>query len=304
MGPAFQTLASRFSLLKLRIYVQFQQDTEQPSFKGSMLHGWFGHAIKAVDEHAFFILYGNHENLQPKPYIVRPNEDLKTQWRKNEIYHFDIILVGDAIRFGESVVEACRYGQKLGLGPKRTPFSLISLCSITPYALKAGLHSTQLSDWLIASPVLEPQRYDGEPQRYDGEPQVEIAIHYQTPIRLKSAGNIIKNRVPGLDEWLNHIIRRWKTLSEFWVTSSDELFNQLYQELPLLGDYETHAHLYFEDWQRYSHKERNHLPFGGLKGQVSYFGDISPSVPWLMVGQQLHIGGKTTFGLGYYDLIS
>ena len=77
MGPAFHFLAERFSLLKLRVYVQFQQGTELPSFKGSMLHGWFGHAIKAVDEHAFFVLYGSHGNQQPKPYLVCPSDDLK-----------------------------------------------------------------------------------------------------------------------------------------------------------------------------------------------------------------------------------
>jgi hypothetical protein len=82
-----------------------------------------------------------------------------------------------------------------------------------------------------------------------------------------------------------------------------ELFKNLYQEIPVMGDYETSAHIYFEDWQRYSHKEKSILPFGGLKGQVSYFGEVGLAKPWLMVGQRLHIGGKTTFGLGNYSLI-
>jgi hypothetical protein len=57
------------------------------------------------------------------------------------------------------------------------------------------------------------------------------------------------------------------------------------------------AHAYFEDWQRYSKKEQVNLPFGGLKGQVSYCGDIAQALPLLTIGQHLHIGGKTTFGL-------
>jgi hypothetical protein len=63
------------------------------------------------------------------------------------------------------------------------------------------------------------------------------------------------------------------------------------------------AHVYFEDWQGYSKKEQVNLPFGGLKGQVSYCGDIAQALPLLTISQHLHIGGKTTFGLGAYQLI-
>jgi hypothetical protein len=289
MGPAFQTLATHFSILTLRTYVLFTQETELPVFKGSMLHGWLGHSLKAVDEHAYFVLYGNHNEQQPKPYLIRPNGDLKTQWRKGEIYYFDISLFGDAVNLADKIIDACQYGEKLGLGPKRTHVQLISIGSVLPNKVASGIHACTLLDWL---------KDDAEQNL-----RTEIAIHYETPIRLKSAGKIVKSQAPKLEEWLNHIVRRWIKLSEFWVMDNKELFKNLYQEIPVMGDYETSAHIYFEDWQRYSHKEKSILPFGGLKGQVSYFGEVGLAKPWLMVGQRLHIGGKTTFGLGNYSLI-
>lgn len=39
-------------------------------------------------------------------------------------------------------------------------------------------------------------------------------------------------------------------------------------------------------------------------GQVSYLGEIANARPWLQLGEQLHIGGKTTFGLGHYTVIA
>ena len=213
----------------------------------------------------------------------------------SEFYHFDIILLGEATKMADSVIAACQQGQSLGLGPKRTRFSIISICSVLPTGLKAGVHQTRLSDWLQSSILSESPTI---------EPQVEIAIHCETPVRLKTDGKIFKQHIPSLEEWLNHVVRRWKKLSELWVLDNKELFEGLYQELPQLGDYETNAHLYFEDWQRYSLKEKSHLPFGGLKGQISYFGDISVAIPWLVIGEQLQIGGKTTFGLGHYKLIA
>ncbi|MFT5815044.1 MAG: hypothetical protein ACI9VT_002815, partial [Psychroserpens sp.] len=81
MSKALTLLAQQCDLLKLRIYIQFKQSTVLPAFKGSMLHGWLGHAVKHIDERAFFALYGEHDNQQPKPYIICPNEDHKTHWQ-------------------------------------------------------------------------------------------------------------------------------------------------------------------------------------------------------------------------------
>jgi hypothetical protein len=120
--------------------------------------------------------------------------------------------------------------------------------------------------------------------------------------RIKSAGHAV-TQPPRLDDWLNHILRRWRQLSTFWVVEDEALFAQLYNGRPRIGDHDINGHVYFEDWQRYSKKEQVNLPFGGLKGQISYCGDIAQALPLLTIGQHLHIGGKTIFGLGAYQLI-
>jgi hypothetical protein len=291
MSTALSLLSQQFAITKLRFYVQFQQNTQLPSFKGSMLHGLLGHALKATDEKAFFILYGEHDKQQPKPYMVCPNQDLKTEWRKDEMYYFDIVLFGHATALAQQVVAAIEHAQLSGIGGKRTAFSLISVASILPTKIASGIHSTTLAQWI--SPTLQLP--------YNIE--TELAIHLSTPIRIKSAGHIVKKHAPRMNEWLNHILRRLIQLSRFWVLEDDELFQQLYQQRPNHSDYEITQHLYFEDWQRYSLKEKNHLPFGGLQGQISYFGDISQCIPLLALGQHINIGGKTTFGLGAYTLI-
>lgn len=284
MPPALLALASRFPLLQLRFCVQLKRDAELPAYKGSLLHGWLGHALKAVDERAFHALYGEHDPLQPKAYVVRPNGDHKTGWHAQELYEFDLLLFGEAIRLADVVVEAARYGQRLGLGPQRTPFELVSVASVLPLSLRSGLHACTLGDWL--------------PETTSASFHCEYALHYLTPVRLKQQGTIQKHSPPRLEDWLNHIARRLKQLGQCWVTDDPALYNALYGELPRLGDYETRAHVYHEDWQRFSLREQKLLPFGGLMGQVSYCGDIAPALPWLKVGEVLHVGGKSTFGLG------
>lgn len=293
MTPAFQHLISNFNLLKLNVTIQFQQDTVLPAFKGSMLHGWFGHALKAADENAFFVCYGEHANQQPKPYIICPNGDHKTHWQKGELYSFDITLFGQATQLVDKLFIAMKLGETLGFGTQRTPFRILSIASITPTGYKAGVQEFTLADALAIKPI-----------DYLNEEEKEVAVTFVTPVRIKYQGNICRNTIPDLNFFVNQILRRLIQLSRFWVLDDQVLFDSIYDYRPVIRSHQVTNHCYFEDWQRFSQKSQEFLPFGGLKGQVSFCGEINHSIPLLQIGEVLHIGGKTTFGLGKYQLIT
>ncbi|PVZ80647.1 hypothetical protein C9426_32715 [Serratia sp. S1B] len=289
MSVALLEVARHFQLLRLHITLQLTEDTQLPAFKGSMWHGWLGQALKAVDERVYATLYGQHAVQQPKPYVICPNEDLKKQWCKYELLSFELLLIGEAASLAPRVLEALEYGQILGLGEQRTPAVLLSVCSQLPGRYRPGLHPTLLAEWLYPQPTLEP---------------IEVALQLQTPMRWKFNGQIQQPQAFPLDVWIRHIQRRIKLLGTFWVADQPELYNRLYLDLPRMSDYEVQHYLYFEDWQRYSAVSDGMLPFGGVKGQISYQGEISEVLPWLQAGEVLHLGGKTTFGLGKYRLLA
>ncbi len=289
---ALYHLASNFKLLKLKVFIQLEQDTVFPAFKGSMLHGWFGHALKQADEQAFFICYGEHSAQQPKPYLICPSDDHKTHWHQGELFSFEISLFGDATKLIDPIVIALKLGEKMGLGSMRTPFKVISISTITANGLKTGAHVLTLEHYLV-------NKLDEMPELN----RIELALAISTPMRLKYNGQVVKKQAPPLEFWINAILRRLTQLSRFWVTDNQDLLNDLYAQRPRISHCETTSHCYFEDWQRFSKKEQSNLPFGGLKGQVSYYGEISQALPLLILGEQLHLGGKTTFGLGKYQLI-
>lgn len=286
---ALTLIAQQCDLLKLRIHIQLKKETILPAFKGSMLHGWLGHALKHVDDRAYHALYGEHDNQQPKPYIICPSEDHKTHWQAQEIYYFDIVLIGQAAQLAPIVVQAIEHGQKLGFGAQRTPFTLVSVSSLLPGKVKAGIHTAPLFEWI----TFNENTFE----------RTELAVNFITPLRLKVHGKILQHQAPDLALLLKQIVRRLSQLCQFWVCDEPELIKALYQELPILGDYEQNSHTYFETWERFSLKEKRQLPFGGLKGQVSYYGEIAQALPWLQVGEHINIGGKSTFGLGKYQLI-
>ena len=179
---ALQQLTQQFSLLKLRVYIQFKQDTVLPAFKGSMLHGWFGHALKQADEHAFFICYGEHDNQQPKPYIITPNGDHKTNWHQHEIFDFEITLFGSAIELVDHIFIALKLGEKMGFGKNRTPFSVLSISSVLPTHQQSGVQPYTLHDAI--SVKLEVQQ--------NFSINHEIGLQLVTPLRMKYHGKIIQ----------------------------------------------------------------------------------------------------------------
>lgn len=281
-------LCQHFKLLKLHITVQFERDTRLPAFKGSLLHGWLGHALQMTDPHAYHVFYGEHANQQPKPYALFPNDDHKTEWRKGELYRFEITLFGEATGLSQQVLDALILGRTHGWGANRVPIKLISVSSQTPYGRRAGIHTTYLSDYL---------------PDITGEHVTETAIEFITPVRVKYHGQLLHTLVNDSPFWLNHILRRLKQLTTFWVCDDPELINALYQAAQVSSDWQVQSSSYFEDWQRYSSKHNKLLPFGGVKGQLQFSGHVNSLAPWLAIGEQLHIGGKSTFGLGKYQLI-
>ncbi len=54
------------------------------------------------------------------------------------------------------------------------------------------------------------------------------------------------------------------------------------------------------DFRRFSARQQNHMDFGGLVGNVSFWGDFTPFLPALILAAQLHIGRHTSFGFGRF----
>ncbi len=53
--------------------------------------------------------------------------------------------------------------------------------------------------------------------------------------------------------------------------------------------------LKWRDIERYSTRQNTKLKMGGFTGKVAYEGELKDFIPFLLLGEQLHIGKSTTF---------
>lgn len=284
----FHYLLTQFKCCTLHITLQLQGDCNLPAYKGSMWHGWLGHAVKQVSEPAFRALYQQHDHEQPKPYAIDPGRDQKTQWQQGELLDFSLRLFGSAAELLPVIYQALQAGEMLGLGMGRTPVKVIAV--VGDAGTSQG-YSQSLSDVLNATRT---------PLLAGGGLQLLL----DTPLRLKQRGAIIRDPVQ-----LNASLlalqsrRRLLQLTKYWVTDDDAVLQSIAEQSLGADHCAITAAVYFEDWQRFSLKQQEFIPFGGFKGMILLQSVSTELRNWLKIGEQLQLGGKTTFGLGTYRLI-
>jgi CRISPR/Cas system endoribonuclease Cas6 (RAMP superfamily) len=56
------------------------------------------------------------------------------------------------------------------------------------------------------------------------------------------------------------------------------------------------------DWDRYSGRRGTHIIMGGLVGTVFYSGELGEFWPLLKIGEYVHVGKGSVFGMGKYRI--
>jgi len=61
--------------------------------------------------------------------------------------------------------------------------------------------------------------------------------------------------------------------------------------------------LKWQDWERYSSRQNSRMKFGGYLGDIVFSGNLLPFLPYIKMGEYLHVGKQTSFGLGKYRVM-
>ena len=122
-----------------------------------------------------------------------------------------------------------------------------------------------------------------------------LTVSLATPLRLKFDRRIQK-RVT-FEMIMSNLLRRIYLLTNFYCNGPESVdFKDLIDmsgKIALLD-----SQTYWQPQVRFSYRQDREISMGGISGTLEFGGDFSPFISYLRIGEYLHLGKGTAFGLG------
>lgn len=231
----------------------------------------------------------------PHPYIIEMVYPHRRFIEKGSKLNFNIILIGRSIVFLPHLICAILRMCDKGIGNKKK--IKLMLDTIELERMDKDLMKIFVDNKLIEHPIIyrSVQFFGSE------VPVNNMLLKFITPVRIKSGGKLCSKL--NFIILLKNILRRLSLISMCYGDDGE-------QEMPAFNISELidkasfikvkDENIGWVDVGRYSFKQKMEMQLGGLIGKIAFEGNITEFMPFVRLGEVLHIGKNTSFGLGKY----
>lgn len=304
--------ATAFPAARYRFDFTVETPLHLPQYAGSTLRGAFGHALKrtvcvtrerdcktcplyrSCAHPAIFAPPAPAKHAAqkfseiPAPYAIEPPPWGARAYSPGERIHFHVVLIGHALKHLPVIVHAWQTAFLHGIGPAKGRARLAGVFQdeggIPVYRPGPGRIEPHTAT-LPAAPMPAPGH---------------LILEFHTPLRLQQNGRPLRAAELTPDRLLMGLVKRTALLSDLHAGQPLDLdFRALARHAATI-DGETNLH--WRDWGRYSSRQQREMKLGGVVGTWALRGELSPFWPFIHLGQWLHVGKETVFGLGHYRI--
>lgn len=302
-------------MIKLNLTLKALSSIVLPDYAGSALRGGFGHALKKTactmrnkacagcllrrgcaysyvfetpppEDSAILRKYKS----APHPFVIEPPLEEKRNYDAGESFAVSLVLMGRALEYLPYIILAFEELGNTGLGKGRGRYELTGVSAGDMVIYKGK--GKPLEDDL--KPVLLKDALAAE---YQDTREAEIFL--LTPTRIVVDEDLV------VDLEFHHLVRsllrRISTISYFHY--GERLALDFKGLIERAGRVETvRRDTAWDDWERYSTRQDTTMKLGGLKGKALFRGELKEFMPFLRVGEMIHVGKNTSFGLGKYRM--
>lgn len=309
-----------FNLSRFLFTLKAMESISLPEYKGAVFRGAFGYAFKKVvcitkkNDCLSCLLKGkcvyayifetpppSDSTLMrkypsaPHPFVLTPPLEDDRAYEPGELIKFELVLIGKAIDFLPYFIYTFEELGRMGLGKRRGKFSLEDV--------QVGeANSKRKVIYTGTEKILRPAPKETNFLKINSPPQGPCTIHliFLTPTRLRFNGDLTSDLEFHI--LLRNLLRRISLLSYFHCGAELAVnFRELIKEAEKIQTKKRNLHWY--DWERYSTRQRTKMKLGGFLGEAAFFGDFEPFWPFLVLGEFVHVGKGSSFGLGKYEIM-
>ena len=311
-----------FRITQYRIVLTAIEPIFMPEYSGSTLRGGFGHAfrkivctkgltkcqdcmLKGVCPYSYVFetsppgtatQLSSYKDI-PRPFILDPL-DTHGNYKTGESLVFRLTLIGRGIDYLPYFLVSLRELGELGIGKGRGRFQLSKVVA------DSGINSGEIiysNETELVRNLDNSLVFDDICKEIDSWAEDKIAVDFLTPTRITYQGRL-SDELP-FHVFIQRLMGRLSTLSYFHCGESIEMDFKEFVSLANGIDI-AESNLRWYDWSRYSNRQDRKMKLGGILGNIVYTGELKPFLPFIALGQYIHVGKNVTFGLGKYDIVA
>ena len=312
---------SDFAVSVFRIKIKGEEEIPLPDFPGVTLRGAFGMALKRtncvtrqkdctacmLNQKCVYatsfenIFSGDSPFLKgtdraPHPVLVYPVELGKSVTRKGGTYTMGLTVFGDKRDYLPYYVYAVSRLGKIGLGKARGKFRITSVQEIHFPRGKKEIYYPGKETLALEGQGVSIHAILAKKARHS-----RVTLKTLTPLRLKVGRKLIKNPEPA--QIIKSALFRLRVLSSLYSDETLDLLKDLDFKSLLRNVTMESANFAWWEVSRYSKRQETSMKLGGAMGSLTLSGDLKKVLSFLRVGQWIHVGKNTGFGLGRFELI-
>lgn len=310
------------ALARYRFTAVFERDPELPAFAGSLLRSVFGLALRqgacmtgmpqcepcplyrTCAYPAIFAApprdtqFGQRFSQVPNPYVMEPPPLKMCRLPAGKALVWHQVLVGAAtLRQLPLVAHAWERSLRAGWGERRVRGQLLQLEHVDGASL---CHS-----------VFDPDTRRLLPHEHSLSWPADIAaahadaahLDFDTPLRLQHDGRPLRPGELSPRKLVADLLRRCNLMLDLHLGIRPAPFDAHALVAHAATLHDDRGALRWREDTRYSARQRQEVPLGGVLGRWTLRGDLQPLLPWLWLGQWLHLGKNATHGLGGFRLV-
>jgi hypothetical protein len=288
--------------MEFELSCQISADCNMPPYKGSMFHGGFGWALNSIASELMAVLFDCKDmngHTLIKPFVLVPPTDALTFYPKHHCFQFRLKLFGHATDLFQDILAAIFIWQQMGLGESRVAFNIrhidLQLPDTAIRVFQQGCGDFQVVHAIALSSYVQHQLLNLQSLM---EHHITAFINTISPIDLRKEGRSLQS-APDSKNLSWFIAQR---LAQLCLAHGNQAKVGFHEFLPKDIAPPLHVNTTVFEQNRTSGLQGTKHTIKGLTGTWAYDIDNYQQVCWLLIGSLIHVGKKSTFGFGAYDL--
>jgi hypothetical protein len=322
-----------FFFQTFRFHLEPRAPLHMPAYnKGNVIRGGFGSSFRRIVCHATcreaescelrsvcpytavfypFVPEGSEKISRnrdiPRPFVIKPPLETKETYLPGERLSFDMVLVGKIKDYLPYFIVTFRELSEAGLGRNRAPVELAGVDHVKPGGTAAPVYTRD--DNLVRPPAeavswadlcgLHGSNDATSLPRSGAGKLTRITLRFLTPTSLRADGVIWRR--PAFGPLAKRLRDRINALSYFYCGAGLDIdfknLGEAADKIVVAADSTR-----WVESSRYSRRREVSHDLSGFVGAVTFEGDVEMFLPYLKLGEYLHVGKNAVFGNGWYQI--